>query len=127
MRPIAKPAKGNRKRVASRRAMRFRAIRLEQLESRRLLVSDFTNTFNPYDIDDDGFVAPIDALTIINALNARPQPPLVAGAPFLDQDGDGVLAPVDALNVINLLNAGRKTDVIAMGEGAAFVNEATKV
>lgn len=62
------------------------------------------------DVDNDGVVAPLDALRIINRLNADEGGPLPAPGedappPYLDVDGDGFLAPLDALQVINYLNA----------------------
>ncbi|MFO0895924.1 MAG: peptidylprolyl isomerase [Pirellulales bacterium] len=77
-------------------------------------ISDETpwrNATMPADVDNDGGVFPVDALTIINELNgagpralARPAPPGLP-PPFLDPSGDDMLAPNDALWVINELNA----------------------
>jgi hypothetical protein len=86
----------------------------EVLEPRQLLVSDWQNPHLPLDISGDGLVVPIDALLIVNELNARsisgadgrlPVPTeTVAPPPFLDPTGDGIVAPLDALRVINALN-----------------------
>lgn len=65
------------------------------------------NLFLPFDVNDDGFVSPIDALIVINQLNfgtdrlAETNPQLDN---FVDTDADRVLAPADALLVINFLN-----------------------
>jgi hypothetical protein len=70
------------------------------------------NPMNPRDIDFDGRVTPIDALLIINELNAtgpRSLSNFHAGqnpSPFIDPSGDNSLSPLDAVNVINFLNAG---------------------
>ncbi len=75
------------------------------------------NTKNPFDVNDDGFVSPIDVLSIINDLNtfgsrvltrpsANEQPP-----PFLDVSSDGFTSPIDVLLVINFLN------LVGAGEG----------
>jgi Ca2+-binding RTX toxin-like protein len=70
------------------------------------------NRSNPYDVDDDGVVAPIDALLIINSLNedgARTLPkerPL--DACFFDVNRDHSLAPNDAILVLNELVRQRK-------------------
>jgi len=67
------------------------------------------------DVTGDRFLAPIDALTIINFLNAGlpgtgtngsvlPSAPI--GPPFYDVTNDMFVAPIDALTVINALNAG---------------------
>jgi glucose/arabinose dehydrogenase len=66
---------------------------------------------NPEDVDADTFVSPIDAVLIINYLNARLPaeipPDAAPGPPFLDVDGDNFVSPIDAVLVINLLNSRR--------------------
>ena len=68
------------------------------------------NKSEPFDVNGDGFVSPIDALIIINFLNtngsqtlttpsANNQPP-----PYLDPSGDGIVAPIDVLLIVNALN-----------------------
>ncbi len=81
------------------------------------------NPNNPYDVDNRGFVAPLDALTIINELN-RSEPRLLppptgndSPPPFFDANGDGFLTPGDALFVINYLNS--SASGFAHGEGEA--------
>lgn len=81
----------------------------ESLESRRLLTSDWQNPLAFADTDDDGFVAPIDALLIINDLNQAGPRELTSNRGeevYLDTSGDGFASPIDGLLVINLLNAG---------------------
>ena len=67
------------------------------------------------DVDDNGTVAPLDALLVINELNANvvsdPEtgalpdtPPANFAPPFVDVNGDGFVSPIDALLVINRLN-----------------------
>jgi len=87
---------------------------------------------NPLDVTNDGVIAPIDALSIINELNgigARPLPPIPQGTmtipTFLDPNGDNFVSPVDALLVINWLNglvAGEGEDsrdaALVLGAGA---------
>jgi hypothetical protein len=67
------------------------------------------NPTNRFDVNHDGVVAPLDALTLINALNDGRGGSLTgaptADQPFLDVDGDNGLFPLDVLNVINYLNA----------------------
>lgn len=53
------------------------------------------------DVDDDGYVAPKDALIVINQLND----PEATPNPNTDVTGDGITAPIDALVIINSLNA----------------------
>jgi hypothetical protein len=67
-----------------------------------------TNRMNPTDVNNDNLLTPLDALLIINELNASgthavPPPPV----PFLlmDVNGDQLVSPLDAILVINRLNA----------------------
>jgi hypothetical protein len=117
-----------------------------EVEDYRIIVSGppFQNALNRLDVTNDGFVAPIDALLIINYLNAWrpivgttghtniPLPPRTpefpspvpvldptgGGVPgrgrYLDVDGDGFLSPLDILDVVNFLNANH---VSGEGEG----------
>ena len=81
----------------------------------------FHNASNPFDVNADGFVSPIDALSVINSLN---QGVVLssgnAGAEgegggdlYVDTNNDGALSAIDALLVINHLN-----DADASGEAA---------
>jgi uncharacterized membrane protein len=82
------------------------------------------NPFDPYDVNQDGFVNAIDALVAINSLNAkgaRNIPPGNNTAPFYDVDGDGFLSAIDPLVIINFLN--RRSE----GEGEGFEGEGTDV
>jgi hypothetical protein len=67
-----------------------------------------SNPIRPQDSNGDGLVTPLDALLIINDLNAlgpRPVPaPPRTLTNFLDVNNDGVISPLDALLVINFLN-----------------------
>jgi Dockerin type I domain/RTX calcium-binding nonapeptide repeat (4 copies) len=71
----------------------------------------FTNPREAVDVNDDGYITPVDALLIINQLNTVGAHELgvqlasAAAAPYLDTNGDGYLTPIDALLVINRLNA----------------------
>lgn len=72
------------------------------------------NTQSADDVDGDGHIAPIDALIIINDINAfgSRQIPVSAslGPPYYDVDNDGFIAPIDALLVINLINSGQGSE-----------------
>jgi hypothetical protein len=70
------------------------------------------NPIDPLDVNNDGHVAPLDVLIIINMLNSPegshrlPVPTADQPPPyFYDCNGDGIVAPIDALIVINFLNA----------------------
>ena len=66
----------------------------------------YQNSDNPFDVNDDGVVSPLDALLVINSLDRG-----LAGFDalqlgwFLDTNGDDSISPLDALRVINALGA----------------------
>jgi VCBS repeat-containing protein len=83
----------------------------------------FHNEMNPLDVSGDSFVAPVDALTVINFINAFGSKVLIArdagGAqasdesdPYYDVNGDNQVSPIDALMIINYLNG-----IASGGEG----------
>jgi hypothetical protein len=97
------------------------AVPTEQIEYRsvEILVGPGTplrtNPANSLDVNNDFSVSPIDALLVINQLNAELSNAPAARAAtatsyYLDVSADGFLSPLDALLVINKLNA-------AAGEG----------
>ena len=98
---------------------------LETLERRQLLAAIWHNEFNPVDVNDDGFVTPLDPLTTINRINSvgagelmepRDSPP----PPFYDVNRDGAISPIDVLININEINRG---DLLALAEGGRYVTE----
>ncbi len=84
----------------------------------------FTNPSNAYDVNNDGHVSPIDALIVINSLNAgnggRLNPDGASGEDgyrvYIDVDGDGSLTPLDVLSVVNYINSAPRVTAPA-GEG----------
>ncbi|MCO6455742.1 MAG: phosphatase PAP2 family protein [Pirellulaceae bacterium] len=90
------------------RIARSRKSAIERLEPRALLAADFHNAFNPFDVNDDGLVAPVDALVVIHDLNLHGARSLASGAAaprtMVDVSGDGQSSPLDALLVVNQLN-----------------------
>ena len=80
-----------------------------------------TNLTNPFDVNDDGIVSPIDVLILINSIN-QSGCRLLSNASgigtsgegasgevgsrrfYMDVDGDNFLSPLDVLLVINELN-----------------------
>lgn len=66
---------------------------------------------NPFDVNADGRVTPLDALLVIQQLNAHgpatlaPQGAGTVAPLFYDVSGDHALTPLDALLVINRINA----------------------
>ena len=103
-----------------------RRLLAEALEGRALLaadwlVSDYWNGSRPADVNADGSVAPLDALLVINEINAfgshavmgpaatQPSgegenPAASGGRIYRDTNNDGMISPIDALLVINELN-----------------------
>jgi YVTN family beta-propeller protein len=72
--------------------------------------SAWHNATIPTDVNGDGIRGPLDAILIINQLNANGIRTLASQfingqVLMLDVNGDGMLAPLDALLVINHLNA----------------------
>jgi hypothetical protein len=88
--------------------------------------SAWQNPLDALDVNNDGFITPLDALVVINELNfngSRPLPtppvPPFTPPPFLDVNGDGDVSPVDVLIVINSINENGSTVAQAEGEGPA--------
>ena len=94
------------------------------LEERRMLAADVDILSDVVaviasDVNADGNVSAIDALAIINGLNAEDassEPPNNAVAESLDVDGNGDLSAADALQVINRLNSGSTSVVDSVME-----------
>jgi hypothetical protein len=67
------------------------------------------NAGNAADVDGNGLVTPIDALTIINFLNAQSNDNsgllTSSGGYYMDVNADGYISPIDGLLVINRLNS----------------------
>jgi len=75
------------------------------------VINPHQNPANPYDVNGDGFVTPLDALILINRLNEfgpgeLPMPPVIpyVPPPYLDVNGDLLLTPLDPLRIINFLD-----------------------
>ncbi len=68
------------------------------------------NDANPYDVDGDGVLTPLDPLVVINHINENGIGPIEEPGegegtlPDLDVDGDGEVTPLDILILINKLN-----------------------
>ena len=68
--------------------------------------SPWQNHNNALDVNNDGFVSPIDVLNVINDINQSGPRQLTSelAPPFVDVNGDGFVTSQDALVVINELN-----------------------
>jgi cyclophilin family peptidyl-prolyl cis-trans isomerase len=83
--------------------------------------SSHQNSVDQFDVNDDEFVTPIDALLIINHLNESGVTEvdlLTSPPPFLDVNADCSVSPIDALLVINRLNSGGEGEGAGLGESA---------
>ncbi len=102
--------------AASPRSSAISTRLLEQLEPRLVMDSQWQNPARPLDVNNNGSVAPLDALLVINKLNSSGStqlPPRTNPLDYYyDTSGDGVLSPRDALLIINDLNVnGSSTDL----------------
>ena len=87
------------------------------------IVNPFHNASNAADVNDDGVISPLDALLVINRLNASRNGlnrDLGALSVFEDVNGDDLISPLDALLVINKLNSKRLTASVAAEAGNQF-------
>ncbi len=87
-----------------------RKLNVEMLESRWLCASDWQNASLPLDVNHSGAVEPIDALVVINEINANGQRALPTKAdnysgPLYDTNGDGSVSVLDVLLVVNSFNS----------------------
>jgi len=116
--------------------IRPRRLSVECLEQRWLLAADFPGWHNlllPADVNNDGVVAPADALLVVHELRqtgTRSLAPSDAAAPalapamgakaegerssraYVDVNGDGYLSAVDALLVVKELRPEGQTDLV---------------
>jgi peroxiredoxin Q/BCP len=82
---------------------------IERLEERQLCAADWQNAVNRLDVNQSGYVEPIDALIVINDINQNgirslATKPSNYNGPLLDVNGDGQSSPLDVLIVINSMN-----------------------
>ncbi len=84
------------------------------------------NSFNATDVNSDGVTSPIDALLIINRLNAQQLGSEVTSEAWIydDVSNDRAISPLDALLVINQLNADRLAPTEAMAPPVPEVDPA---
>ncbi|MEM6777339.1 MAG: Ig-like domain-containing protein, partial [Planctomycetota bacterium] len=106
-----------------RRIDRKRRHHFEQLEPRQMLASGWHNLVRPGDVNQDGNVSAVDALQIINELNARVSSDgegvlderILETQPFYDVNDDGLASALDALRVINILALGNPPPSLDIG------------
>jgi VCBS repeat-containing protein len=82
---------------------------------------DWQNPISQFDVNNDGFVSPVDVLLVINYINEQGSfqlpTPRPVGAYFYDINGDGWVKPDDVVALINELNARN----LVAGEGEAAI------
>ena len=72
-----------------------------------LALPTWSNLSLPGDVNNDGVVTPLDALTVINRLNFQESvelPDRTVGKPFFDVNNDHYVTALDALRIIDQLN-----------------------
>jgi len=72
--------------------------------------ASWRNPGDPSDVNDDGLLTPLDALTVISYINSHPDdlsvpPPPAEPPPYYDVDGNGFVTALDVLIIIDALNA----------------------
>jgi len=89
-------------------------------------LSDWQSPIEPMDVNEDGQIAPIDALLTINAINSGESGVLTTSSTdlLIDVTGDGQLSPLDPLFVINHLNRNRVTSAPRVALSAVVEAEA---
>ncbi len=83
-----------------------------------------TNLDNRFDVNADGSVDALDALILINEINANGVHAITVGslaAPYLDVTQDGQVSAGDVLGVINCVNGANTGSLGGEGEGEASV------
>ena len=78
------------------------------------------NPLNPYDVNGDSDVSPLDALLVINEFSGHAA---ASGPIYVDVNADGDLSPLDALMVINELNPSAARAPLSSGVIASDVDE----
>ncbi|MFK8115628.1 MAG: dockerin type I domain-containing protein, partial [Rubripirellula sp.] len=102
------------KRETRKRSATHRRLKAETLEKRQLLAANiFHNELMPEDVNEDGAVSALDALTIINQMNRQARRTEAVAEDGNDQqrgrgrmtdvNNDGLDTAIDALMVINRL------------------------
>jgi hypothetical protein len=72
---------------------------------RRILGSQRINPTNPYDVNRDGVLNPLDALMVVDWLNRQSGNSAPQASVYLDTNFDNIISPLDVLEVIHELNS----------------------
>ena len=110
-----------------RNRSRLRRLMVESLEVRQLFSVDWRNPVDSIDVDSDGAISALDALAVINHINANGAGSLAntrdPSKPFLDVDGDQGVSSLDVLNVINFINSNGSSARALSEKDGGFVKE----
>jgi PhoPQ-activated pathogenicity-related protein len=96
-----------RERRSRNESLRVRRLRVESLEQRRVLsaAAPWHNDAAPLDVNNDGWLYPLDALIVINRLlqlGVGPlEEPSATPENYYDTSGDNMLTPLDLVRVFN--------------------------
>ncbi len=95
----------------------FRRAVFEQLEARALLNAEWQNPARPIDVNNDLRLTALDALLVINGINASGTNRSLTGhrpalAPYIDVNGDNHVTAIDALRIINAMNVPNRNPVL---------------
>ena len=102
---MGRSKKSKRRREKARRQRTRRRLMGESLETRKLLAGDFFhNAVDPEDVNNDGQVSALDALSVMNAMG---RPDQGDGDMFTDVNNDGRRSASDALRVLNRIGRQR--------------------
>lgn len=81
----------------------------------------FHNSENPFDVNGDDEVTPLDALLVLNAISQNGGGGPIEDFPppgrFWDVNGDGMITPLDALLILNYLNVQNRPRPVGEPEG----------
>ncbi|MBP88379.1 MAG: hypothetical protein CMJ64_16965 [Planctomycetaceae bacterium] len=105
----------------------YTSLRTKLIDAAMAEQVPWQNPVNQHDVNNDGFVVPLDVLWQINSINDEGARQLAAPTgtevpAYYDCNGDGWLSALDALLVINYMD-----EVKAAGEGEPVANEASWV
>lgn len=109
-------------------ATKYATLREKLIDAAMTEQKPWQNHRDRLDINDDGFVAPIDVLIMVNEINANGPLRLPAPtgtsleAPYWDSNGDNFFSPIDIIQVINFLE-----EVNAEGEAQSAPETAMMV
>ncbi len=89
----------------------YEALRELLIDAAMETQKPWMNANNPLDVNNDGFIHPLDVLLVVNKINDEGSgdlpPPTGTELPttFYDCSGDNLVSPLDVLRIVNFLNS----------------------